>query len=101
MCYERIWPDSTPHNSANGIFPFIVVIVQSCYKHLQWRIWINNWCRNCMNDGFEQWLKIDSFVIRMIHGHAVTTDCIKNREFQMRVRSCKLQEEILRPLEYL
>src|SRR5690242_18850077 len=101
MRYKRIGRDAPSHNAAYSVFTLVIVVVEGRNEHLQRCIGIHDRGRNSIDDSFEQWLKVDSIVIRVIHCHTVTSDSIEYGRIEVRVSCCQFQEQILSPFEYL
>src|SRR5713226_8569361 len=89
------------HNSPYSIFAFVIIVVKRSHQHLQRSVHIYQRGRYGIHNCLEKWLKADTFVVWMVHGDAVSSNGIEDREIEVRIPCRQFQKEILCPFEYL
>src|SRR5437667_2837753 len=101
MSHKRVRGNASTHNAADRILAFVVIVIECRNQHLQRCPSVYGGGRDGIDDGLEEWFKVTSLVIGMVHGDPIAPDCVKNWKIEMGIGRGQFQEQVLRPFHYL
>src|SRR6202022_3897208 len=97
MSHKSVRRDPAPHNAANSVLPFVVIIVERRDQHLQRGISVYQRSGNGVDDGLKEWLQAHTLVIWMIQGYTIPCDSVEDGKIEMGIGCSQFKEKVLCP----
>ena len=92
-CHLLVSFHFTANDTTYGDFTDEVIVIKCSYHELKRAFHITLWCRNLINQCFEQRFHVYSFIIPVGFGHTGTSRCVNHREVELIIISFKLHKQ--------